>query len=58
MAISAFIDFSAETATPMIELDGLQVEYTQTGAGADLLPLHSLLTELSVFEQARHTPRV
>ena len=41
----------------MIELDGLQVEYTQTGAGADLLPLHSLLTELSVFEQARHTPR-
>jgi 3-oxoadipate enol-lactonase len=36
---------------PMIEVDGLKVEYTQTGAGADLLLLHSLLTELSVFEQ-------
>jgi pimeloyl-ACP methyl ester carboxylesterase len=36
---------------PIIELDGLKVEYSQTGAGKDLLLLHSLLTELSVFEQ-------
>lgn len=36
---------------PIIELNGLSVEYTQSGAGADLLLLHSLLTELSVFEQ-------
>jgi len=36
---------------PMIQVDGLEVEYTQTGTGADLLLLHSLLTELSVFEQ-------
>jgi len=36
---------------PMILANGLQVEYTQTGTGADLLLLHSLLTELSVFEQ-------
>jgi 3-oxoadipate enol-lactonase len=36
---------------PIIELDGLKVEYTQTGTGKDLLLLHSLLTELSVFEQ-------
>jgi pimeloyl-ACP methyl ester carboxylesterase len=35
----------------MIQVDGLQVEYTQTGAGADLLLLHSLLTDISVFEQ-------
>jgi len=51
MPISAFIDFPTETTTmPMIQVDGLQVEYSQTGAGADLLLLHSLLTELSVFE--------
>ena len=43
---------------PIIEVNGLKVEYTQTGAGADLLLLHSLLTELGVFEQVRHTPRV
>ncbi len=36
---------------PMIELNGLRVEYTQTGTGEDLLLLHSLLTELSVFER-------
>ena len=36
---------------PMIQVDGLQVEYTQSGAGEDLLLLHSLLTEQSVFEQ-------
>jgi 3-oxoadipate enol-lactonase len=48
----AIIEFSTETITmPMIQVDGLQVEYTQTGAGVDLLLLHSLLTELSVFEQ-------
>ncbi len=52
MPISEFIEFSTEATTmPMIQVDGLQVEYTQTGAGADLLLLHSLLTELSVFEQ-------
>ncbi len=34
---------------PIIEVNGLKVEYTQTGAGADLLLLHSLLTELTVF---------
>lgn len=51
MPISASIDFSTETtAMPMIQVDGLQVEYNQTGAGPDLLLLHSLLTELSVFE--------
>jgi 3-oxoadipate enol-lactonase len=36
---------------PMLEIDGLRVEYTRTGAGPDLLLLHSLLTELTVFEQ-------
>jgi 3-oxoadipate enol-lactonase len=36
---------------PMLDVDGLQVEYTRTGAGPDLLLLHSLLTELSVFEK-------
>jgi pimeloyl-ACP methyl ester carboxylesterase len=52
MPISGFIEFSTEATTmPMIQVDGLQVEYTQTGTGADLLLLHSLLTELSVFEQ-------
>jgi 3-oxoadipate enol-lactonase len=34
----------------MIQVDGLEVEYTQTGSGADLLLLHSLLTDISVFE--------
>jgi 3-oxoadipate enol-lactonase len=36
---------------PMIQVNGLEVEYTRSGTGADLLLLHSLLTELSVFEQ-------
>lgn len=36
---------------PSIELNGLRVEYTQTGTGEHLLLLHSLLTELSVFEE-------
>jgi pimeloyl-ACP methyl ester carboxylesterase len=35
----------------IIQVDSLQVEYTQTGAGEDLLLLHSLLTELTVFDQ-------
>jgi 3-oxoadipate enol-lactonase len=36
---------------PMIQVEGARVEYTQTGAGDHLLLLHSLLTELSVFER-------
>ena len=32
-------------------IEGLSVEYRQSGAGPDLLLLHSLLTEMSVFEQ-------
>ena len=36
---------------PMLEVNGLAVEYTRTGAGPDLLLLHSLLTDLTVFEQ-------
>jgi pimeloyl-ACP methyl ester carboxylesterase len=35
----------------MLEKSGLKVEYTQTGAGPDLLLLHSLLTELTVFDK-------
>ena len=35
----------------MLDKDGLKVEYTQTGTGPDLLLLHSLLTELTVFEK-------
>ena len=47
---------------PMIQVNGLEVEYPQAGAGPDLLLLHSLLTEMSVFEQvlpalARVPPR-
>ncbi len=34
-----------------ITLDGLTVEFTQTGSGPDLLLVHSLLTELTVFDQ-------
>ena len=34
-----------------LTLDGLTVEYTQTGSGPDLLLVHSLLTELTVFDQ-------
>lgn len=34
-----------------ITLDGLTVEFTQTGSGPDLLLVHSLLTELTVFEK-------
>ena len=36
---------------PILSLDGLTVEYTQSGAGPDLLLVHSLLTELTVFER-------
>jgi 3-oxoadipate enol-lactonase len=34
-----------------IQVGSAQVEYRQTGAGPDLLVLHSLLTEMSVFEK-------
>ena len=33
----------------VLEKDGLKVEYQQSGRGPDLLLLHSLLTELTVF---------
>ena len=52
MPTSAFTEFSNESITmPIIESNGLKVENTRTGAGADLLLLHSLLTELTVFER-------
>lgn len=35
---------------PFIEIQGARVEYDQAGAGPDLLLLHSLLTEMSVFD--------
>jgi len=35
---------------PIIRLDGAAVEYRQDGGGPDLLLLHSLLTEMSVFD--------
>src|SRR5205814_2882080 len=34
----------------MIPVDGVSVEYRHDGAGPDLLLLHSLLTEMSVFD--------
>ncbi len=34
-----------------LTLEGLDVEYRQSGAGPDLFLLHSLLTEMSVFER-------
>lgn len=34
---------------PVLEKDGLMVEFHQSGRGPDLLLLHSLLTELTVF---------
>ena len=34
---------------PLLETGGLRVEYHQSGSGPDLLLLHSLLTELTVF---------
>ena len=36
---------------PLVDASGGTVEYTQNGGGPDLLLLHSLLTDLSVFEQ-------
>jgi 3-oxoadipate enol-lactonase len=36
---------------PTLALQGLRVEYERTGSGPDLLLLHSLLTELTVFER-------
>lgn len=36
---------------PILELNGAGVEYEQAGSGTNLLLLHSLLTELSVFER-------
>jgi 3-oxoadipate enol-lactonase len=35
----------------IIQIGGLDVEYQQTGAGSSLLLLHSLLTEMSVFDE-------
>jgi 3-oxoadipate enol-lactonase len=35
----------------IIQITGLNVEYQQAGAGPDLLLLHSLLTEMSVFDE-------
>jgi len=35
----------------VLNMGGLQVEYEQSGRGPDLLLLHSLLTELTVFER-------
>jgi 3-oxoadipate enol-lactonase len=36
---------------PSIQVNGLAVEYAQQGSGPDLLLVHSLLTELGVFER-------
>ena len=36
---------------PFIEIHGASVEYEQAGTGPDLLLLHSLLTEMSVFDR-------
>jgi pimeloyl-ACP methyl ester carboxylesterase len=35
---------------PILDLGGARVEYDQSGAGGDLLLVHSLLTELTVFD--------
>jgi 3-oxoadipate enol-lactonase len=36
---------------PLVQVNGKDVEYTQSGSGHDLLLLHSLLTDATVFEQ-------
>lgn len=36
---------------PLTELHGASVEYERTGAGPDLLLMHSLLTDMSVFDR-------
>jgi pimeloyl-ACP methyl ester carboxylesterase len=41
---------------PTVSVEGLEVEYQQQGSGPDLLLVHSLLTELTVFE--RVVPRL
>jgi 3-oxoadipate enol-lactonase len=38
-------------AMPIVDVGGVAVEYERTGAGPDLLLLHSLLTEMTVFER-------
>jgi len=38
---------------PVAEKDGLKVEFEQAGRGPDLLLLHSLLTELTVFARVQ-----
>lgn len=38
------------TGMTILEIDGTSVEYKQAGAGPDLLLLHSLLTDLTVFD--------
>jgi 3-oxoadipate enol-lactonase len=50
---------------PLLKLGAAQVEYDQRGAGPDLLLIHSLLTELTVFDvvlprlsQARRVTRI
>jgi len=35
----------------LVQVNGRQVEYTQAGSGRDLLLLHSLLTDATVFER-------
>ena len=34
---------------PLVSVNGLQVEFEQEGSGPDLVLVHSLLTELTVF---------
>ena len=36
---------------PTLDLNGLRVEYDRAGSGPDLLLVHSLLTELTVFDR-------
>lgn len=36
---------------PLLELDGLRVEYDRAGSGPGLLCIHSLLTDLTVFDR-------
>jgi pimeloyl-ACP methyl ester carboxylesterase len=36
---------------PILKLNGLRVEYDQTGSGTALVCLHSLLTDLTVFDR-------
>jgi 3-oxoadipate enol-lactonase len=36
---------------PTLDLNGVRVEYDRTGSGPDLLLVHSLLTEMTVFDR-------